>query len=143
MNKPNYNIFFNKPCYSKQYTKNIDSHFENNDSYIKKCEQCMKEKYNFENTIFTTSCTHSLEMMAMILNIGNGDEVIVPSYTFVSTANAFVKFGATIKCLDSYETNPNMNIEMLENSITEKTKAVVIVHYAGWSVDMFKITKNM
>lgn len=134
-------ICFNKPCYSKHYTKHIDSHFENNDSYITKCEQYMKKKYDFENTIFTTSCTHSLEMMAMILNIGIGDEIIVPSYTFVSTANAFVKFGAKIIFLDSNSNDPNMNIDMLEDSITEKTKAVVIVHYAGWSVDMFKLQK--
>ena len=98
------------------------------------------EKYNFEDVIFTTSCTHALEMMSMILNIGNGDEVIIPSYTFVSTANAFVKFGATIKCIDSLSNNPMINLDDIENAITDKTKAIVVVHYAGQSCDMDRLT---
>ena len=133
-------ILFNEPNFKKKYIDNILDHFENNISYTKKCKQLVYDKYNFKNVIFTTSCTHALEMMAMILNIGYGDEVIIPSYTFVSTANAFVKFGATIKCLDSMNDHPNMDINNIENSITEKTKALVIVHYAGQSCDMNKLS---
>ena len=78
-------------------------------------------------------------MMALILNIGHGDEVLIPSYTFVSTANAFVKFGASIKCIDSENLNPNIDINKIEENITNKTKALVVVHYAGWSCNMEKV----
>lgn len=132
-------ISFNNINYNKKYITHITDHCENNISYIKKCKDIVKKKYNFENVIFTTSCTHALEMMAMILNIGDGDEVIIPSYTFVSTANAFVKFGATIKCVDSLPSNPMINLDDIENVITNKTKAIVIVHYAGQSCDMNKL----
>ena len=132
-------ILFNNPNYNKKYITHITDHCENNISYIKKCKDIVKKKYNFENVIFTTSCTHALEMMAMILNIGDGDEVIIPSYTFVSTANAFVKFGASIKCVDSLPNNPMINLDDIENVITDKTKAIVVVHYAGQSCDMNKL----
>lgn len=133
-------ILFNNPNYDKDYIKHITNHFEDNISYIDKCKNVVGEKYNFEDVIFTTSCTHALEMMSMILNIGNGDEVIIPSYTFVSTANAFVKFGATIKCIDSLSNNPMINLDDIENAITDKTKAIVVVHYAGQSCDMDRLT---
>ena len=132
---------YNNSYFDKECLKNIEDHFKNNISYIKKCEDFLKKKYNFEHVILTTSCTHSLEMMAMILDIGNGDEVIVPSYTFVSTANAFVKFGAKIKLIDSCEENPNIDLDKIEESITEKTKALVVVHYGGWSPDMNRLKK--
>lgn len=135
-------IPFNIPLHSDKYLYNISDHFNNDISYTKKCIEFMKDKYNFNNVILTTSCTHSLEMMAMILNIGKGDEVIVPSYTFVSSANAFVKFGATIKCVDSNNEHPNIDIENIERHFTQKTKALVVVHYAGQSCNMTKL-KNI
>jgi len=133
------NIPFNVPLHSEKYLENINDHFNNNVSYTQKCIKYMKDKYNFNNVIFTTSCTHSLEMMAMILNIGKGDEVIVPSYTFVSTANAFVKFGATIKCVDSNTDHPNIDITNIEKHFTKKTKALVVVHYAGQCCDLTQL----
>lgn len=133
------NIPFNIPNYDEKFLDNISNHFVSNVSFIKKCQDLVKEKYNFNNTIFTTSCTHSLEMMAMILNIGTGDEVIIPSYTFVSTANAFVKFGASVKCIDSIQNDPMMDIDNIEKQISSKTKAIVVVHYGGNSCNMIKI----
>lgn len=132
-------IVFSKPYYNINCLKYIEDGITKNISYNKKCEDFLNNKYNFKHSILTTSCTHSLEMMAMILNIGYDDEVLIPSYTFVSTANAFIKFGATIKCIDSEKTNPNIDPNKIEENISKKTKALVIVHYGGWSCNMDKI----
>lgn len=132
------NVNFSEPTYLQNSIENIKNLFESDKpiSYIDKCRNLIREKYDFKDTILTTSCTHALEMMAMILDIGYGDEVIMPSYTFVSTANAFVKFGATIKFIDSMNENPNMDIGNIKELITSKTKAIVVVHYGGWSCNM-------
>jgi len=132
-------IPYTTQCYYEESIEYIRDMAINNTSYIKKCEQLVEEKYKFPHTIFTTSCTHSLEMMAMILGLGEGDEVLIPSYTFVSTANAFVKFGATIKCVDSQGDNPNIDPDQIEKLINKNTKALVVVHYGGWACDMEKI----
>jgi len=134
-------ISFSTPYFDSECLKHIEIASINNVSYINKCEMLLNIKYNFPHSILTTSCTHALEMMAMILNIGVGDEVLIPSFTFVSTANAFVKFGADIKCIDSCNDHPNIDPNKLEKAITNKTKAVVIVHYGGWSCDMDKIVE--
>ena len=134
-------IPFSKPYYNKKCLNNIDLVCKENVSFIKNCEELLVSKYDFPHCILTTSCTHALEMMAMILDIGHNDEVIIPSYTFVSTANAFVKFGATIKCIDSLKDNPNIDPKKIEEMITKKTKALVIVHYAGSACNMEEITK--
>ena len=98
-----------------------------------------EDKYGFNKTLLTTSCTDALEMTAILTNIKVGDEVIMPSYTFVSTANAFVLRGAKIIFADSESKTPNLNIETLEELITSKTKAVIPVHYAGVACDMDKL----
>ena len=134
-------INFSEPYYSKNCLKYIENGIINNVLYNKKCEDLLNKKYDFKHSILTTSCTHSLEMMAMILNIGYGDEILVPSFTFVSTANAFIKFGATVKCIDSEKNNPNIDANQIKKNISKKTKALVIVHYAGWSCDMNKIVE--
>ncbi len=135
-----YMLPFSKPYYNKQCLEDIENASINDISYIDKCETFLTNKYKFPHCILTTSCTHALEMMAMILDIGIGDEVLIPSYTFVSTANAFVKFGASIKCIDSCKDNPNIDPDKIEKAITKKTKALVIVHYAGSACDMDKIS---
>jgi len=89
--------------------------------------------------LLTTSCTDALEMCAMLANIKEGDEIIIPSFTFVSTAVAFVRQGAKIVFADSYEDNPNIDAAKIEALITTKTKAIVPVHYAGVACDMDKI----
>ena len=135
------NINFTVPTYRKKSKDNISKLYTSGVSYIKKCEEFVMEKYGFDDVIFTTSCTHSLEMMALILDLKEGDEVLIPSYTFVSTANAFVKFGINVKCVDSCNDNPNIEPSEILKNITEKTKAVVVVHYGGVSCEMEEIKK--
>ena len=110
-----------------------------NGKFSKLCQSFFENKYGFKKTLLTTSCTDALEMCAILANIKVGDEVIVPSYTFVSTAIAFVRQGATIVFADSYADNPNVDADKIEALITPKTKAIVPVHYAGVACDMDKI----
>lgn len=107
--------------------------------FTKKCHDFFEEKYGFKKVLLTTSCTDALEMAAILLNIQPGDEVISPSYTFVSTVNAFALRGAKIVFADSYDDNPNVSPESVEELITKKTKAIIVVHYAGVACDMDKI----
>ena len=104
--------------------------------FTKKCQNFFQEKYNFSKVLLTTSCTDALEMAAILCDIQVGDEVIVPSYTFVSSANAFALRGAKIIFVDSYSDNPNIDPKEIEKHITSKTKAIVPVHYAGVACDM-------
>jgi dTDP-4-amino-4,6-dideoxygalactose transaminase len=113
--------------------------FSGNYHYTQKCHEFFQEQYNFNKVLLTTSCTDALEMASLILNIESGDEVILPSYTFVSTANAFALRGAKLVFVDSEENNPNIDAHKIEEFITNKTKAIVIVHYAGVACDMGKI----
>jgi dTDP-4-amino-4,6-dideoxygalactose transaminase len=104
-----------------------------------KCHDFFEKKYGFKKVLLTTSCTDALEMAAILLNIKEGDEVIAPSYTFVSTVNAFVLRGAKIVFVDSCSDNPNMDVDKIEALITSKTKVIIPVHYAGIACDMDKI----
>jgi dTDP-4-amino-4,6-dideoxygalactose transaminase len=110
-----------------------------NGPYTKQCQRFFEEKYGFKKCLLTTSCTDALEMAAMLCDIKSGDEVIVPSYTFVSSALAFVRQGAKIVFADSMENNPNIDAEQIEALITPRTKAIVTVHYAGVACDMDRI----
>jgi dTDP-4-amino-4,6-dideoxygalactose transaminase len=107
-----------------------------NGKYTKLCQAFFEEKYGFGKCLLTTSCTDALEMAAILIDIKPGDEVIIPSYTFVSTANAFVLRGAKIVFADSCADNPNIDAQSLKSLITSKTKAIVPVHYAGIACDM-------
>ena len=109
--------------------------------FTKKCNQYFEEKFGFQKVLLTTSCTDALEMAAILCDIKEGDEVIVPSYTFVSSANAFALRGAKIVFADSYANNPNIDPAKIERLITPKTKAIVPVHYAGVACDMEAIMK--
>lgn len=104
--------------------------------FTKKCQDFFQERYGFKKVLLTTSCTDALEMCAILLEIRQGDEIIIPSYTFVSTANAFVLRGAKIVFTDSNSQNPNVDVCKIEQLITDKTKAIVVVHYAGIACDM-------
>ena len=104
--------------------------------YTKKCQKFFADKFHFQYSFLTPSCTAALEMAALLANISEGDEVIVPSYTFTSTANAFVLRGAKIKFADSNINNPNIDPSEIEKLITNKTRVIVIVHYAGIACDM-------
>ena len=121
-----------------QYIQNAitNRHLSGNGNYTKLCHQFFKDKYGFKKCLLTTSCTDALEMCAILLDIKSGDEVIMPSFTFVSTANAFILRGAKIVLADCSYNNPNMDEINLEELITINTKAIVAVHYAGVSCNM-------
>jgi len=137
-------IPFNKPYLTGKETDYIhdavkSGKLSGNGKYTKLCQAFFEEKYNFKKCLLTTSCTDALEMAAILLNIKAGDEVIMPSYTFVSTANAFVLRGANIIFCDSDGKHPGIDANKIEALITSKTKAIVPVHYAGMACDMAKI----
>lgn len=104
--------------------------------FTRKCHNYLESRYNFGKVLLTTSCTDALEMAAILLNIQPGDEVIAPSYTFVSTVNAFVLRGAKIVFADSYPDHPNVDPKQIAELITPRTRAIVVVHYAGVACDM-------
>ncbi|WP_297514461.1 dTDP-4-amino-4,6-dideoxygalactose transaminase [Flavobacterium sp.] len=134
-------IPFNKPFLTGKETQYIQEAVQSgklsgNGIFTQKCQAFFEQEYGFKKALLTTSCTDALEMCALLADIQPGDEVIVPSFTFVSTAIAFVRQGATIVFADSYSDNPNMDASQLEALITPKTKAIVPVHYAGVACDM-------
>lgn len=104
--------------------------------FTRRCQQWMEQRFSSHKVLLTPSCTASLEMAALLINIMPGDEVIMPSYTFVSTANAFVLRGATIVFVDIRPDTLNIDESLIEAAITEKTRAVVAVHYAGVACEM-------
>ena len=109
--------------------------------FTKKCSKWMEDKFNATKVLLTTSCTDALEMAAILLNLQPGDEVIMPSYTFVSTADAFIMVGAKVVFADINPKTMNIDENKIEEAITPKTKAIAVVHYAGISPDMDKIMK--
>ena len=134
-------IGFNRPYLTGKETEYINDavssgKISGNGKYTHMCQDFFEKHYGFGKCLLTTSCTDALEMAAILINIQPGDEVIMPSYTFVSTANAFVLRGATIVFADSNADNPNIDTATLKSLITSKTKAIVPVHYAGIACDM-------
>lgn len=137
-------IPFNKPYLTGKETHYIyqavsSGKLSGNGIFTQKCHSFFESKYHFNKCLLTTSCTDALEMAAILSNIKPGDEVIIPSFTFVSTAIAFVRQGAKIVFADSYSNHPNIDADKIESLITSKTKAIVPVHYAGVACDMKKI----
>ncbi len=137
-------IPFNKPFLSGNETTYLNDavqngHISGNGIFTKKCHQFFEERWGFHKCLLTTSCTDALEMCALLLDIKSSDEVIIPSFTFVSTALAFARQGAKIVFADSQENNPNIDAQKIEGLITAKTKAIVVVHYAGFACDMDEI----
>jgi len=139
-------IPFNRPYFSGkelEYAKDAvkENKISGNGKYTSKCCGFMKEKLAAPAALLTTSCTHALEMAAMLVDIKSGDEVIMPSYTFTSTANAFILRGAKIVFVDIRKDTMNIDEALIERAITPRTKAVVPVHYAGVSCDMDRINE--
>lgn len=137
-------IPFNKPTRIGQELAYIEAAIESgkisgDGIFTKKCHQFFEERYGFKKCLLTTSCTDALEMAAILADIKEGDEVIMPSYTFVSTSNAFVLRGAKIIFVESEIDTPNMDVSKIESLITPKTKVIVPVHYAGVACDMDEI----
>ena len=135
-------IPFNKPYLTGEElnyireTIDVFGHISGNGVFTKKCQSFFETHYGFKRCLMTTSCTDALEMCALLLDIKSGDEVIIPSFTFVSTALAFVRQGAVIRFIDSRVDHPGMDESKIEELITPKTKAIVVVHYAGVACDM-------
>lgn len=137
-------IHFNIPPYVGKEKDYIQQAIENHKicgdgDFTKKCNQWLEEKTGIKKALLTTSCTHATEMAAILLNIQGGDEVIMPAYTFVSTADAFVMRGAKVVFVDIRPDTMNIDENLIEAAITERTKAIVPVHYAGVSCEMDKI----
>ncbi len=134
-------IPFNKPhliggelAYIQQAV--LSGKISGNGIFSKKCQAFFEQKFQISKCLLTTSCTDALEMAAILCDIQPGDEVIIPSYTFVSTANAFLLRGAEIKLVDSSIAHPNVCVEEIRKNISPKTKVIVVVHYAGVACDM-------
>lgn len=134
-------IPFNKPWFGAAEMHNISGaasfgHLSGNGVYTQKSQAFMEERYGFKKTFLTTSCTDALEMAAMLMDVRAGDEIIMPSYTFVSTTNPFVLKGMNIVFADSLPDHPNIDLNKVEALITEKTKVLMVMHYGGVACDM-------
>lgn len=132
---------FNKPYLTGKeahyiYDAVYSGKLSGNGKYTQMCQQWFERTYGFSKCLLTTSCTDALEMAAILFDVQEGDEVILPSYTFVSTANAFVLRGAKLVFADSRDDHPGMDESKIESLITSKTKVIVPVHYAGVACDM-------
>lgn len=138
------NIPFNKPHLTGKEAHHMleavqTGKLSGNGEFTKRCQRFFEERYGFKKCLLTTSGTDALEMCAMLCDLKPGDEVIIPSYTFVSTALAFLREGAKVMFADSMKRNPNLDADALESLITPRTKVIVPVHYAGVACDMAKI----
>jgi len=137
-------IPFNKPYLTGKeahymYEAVFTGKLSGNGMFTQRCQAYFEKRYGFRKCLLTTSCTDALEMAAILCDVQPGDEVIIPSYTFVSTALAFVRQGAKIVFADSQTNHPNIDADKIESLITSKTKVIVPVHYAGMACDMDKI----
>ncbi|MFA1821949.1 dTDP-4-amino-4,6-dideoxygalactose transaminase [Virgibacillus oceani] len=137
-------IPFYKPCVTGKESVAMQQALANgklsgNGSFGNKCTNWLEERLGCEKAILTPSCTDALEMTALLMEIRDGDEVIMPSYTFVSSANAYALWGASIRFIDVDPLTMNMDADLIEAAVTERTKAIVAVHYAGVSCDTDKI----
>ena len=137
-------IPFNKPHFTGLEAYHVaaagaSGKISGNGQFTQKCHDFFRQRYGFGKVLLTTSCTDALEMTALLGRIKPGDEVILPSYTFVSTANAFVLRGAKLVFADSNPENPNIDTSKIESLINGKTKAIVVVHYAGIACNMDEV----
>lgn len=137
-------IPFNKPFLTGKeahyiYQAVYSGKLSGNGVYTKKCQNFFEKQYGFKKALMTTSCTDALEMAAILCDIKPGDEVIAPSYTFVSTVLAFVRQGAKIVFCDSCKDNPDIDPDRIETLVTPRTRVIIPVHYAGVACDMDRI----
>ncbi|MES2278840.1 MAG: dTDP-4-amino-4,6-dideoxygalactose transaminase [Bacteroidota bacterium] len=137
-------IPFNKPHLTGKESEYVNDAIQSgkiagDGKYTKICEAFFEKRYGFLKTFLTTSCTHAIELAALLIDIKAGDEVIIPSYTFVSSANPFILRGAKIVFADSSPTSPNIDINLVEGLITPATKAILTVHYGGIPCEVDKL----
>jgi len=140
-------IPFNQPYLTGKEGDHIEvafrkGKFSGNGYFTQKCHQFFEEHYGFGRCFLTNSATNALEMAALLADLQAGDEVIVPSYTFVSTANPFALLGAKLVFCDSQKDSPNISANELLSLISERTKVIVVVHYAGLACDMDPIMEE-
>src|SRR5260370_19485340 len=141
-----YRIPFNRPCLAGNEYKYIaeaiaNGHASGDGPFTRKCHELLERELGVSRVLLTTSCTHALEMAALLLDCGPVDEVIVPSFTFVSTVNAFALRGARLVFADVRPDTLNLDESLLERLITPRTKAIVPVHYAGVACAMYVILR--
>ncbi|NQT27326.1 dTDP-4-amino-4,6-dideoxygalactose transaminase [candidate division KSB1 bacterium] len=134
-------IPFNKPAMVGNELEYIQDtvnrgQLSGNGFYTKQCHAFFESRYGFPSVFLTTSGTDALEMAALLLDLNPGDEIILPSFAFVSTANAFALRGAQLRFADSESRTPNLDAHSIESLITEKTRAIVLIHYGGVACDM-------
>ncbi|MDE6185285.1 MAG: dTDP-4-amino-4,6-dideoxygalactose transaminase, partial [Lachnospiraceae bacterium] len=134
-------IRFNVPPYTGREMENIQKAIESmhicgDGEFTRRCSEYLEKTTGTARCLLTTSCTHALEMAALLCDIKEGDEVILPSYTFVSTADAFVLRGAKVVFVDIRPDTMNIDETLIEDAVTEKTKAIALVHYAGVACEM-------
>lgn len=139
-------IPFNKPYTAENQLEFINDVLKSdkisgNGKYTKLCHEFFEKRYGFKKCLLTSSCTDALEMTSLLIDLKPGEEIIIPSYTFVSTANAFVLRGAKIIFADSESNSPNIDINRIEKLINKNTKAIVVVHYAGFACNMEAVMK--
>jgi len=115
--------------------------FSGDGFFAQQCRKIFKDKFNFHHSFLTSSCTDALEMIAVIINFKSGEEIIIPSYSFVSCANAFETHGAKVIFADAEKDFPNVSYESIKLKISKNTKAVLVVHYAGFACEIDKIKK--
>jgi dTDP-4-amino-4,6-dideoxygalactose transaminase len=137
-------ISFNKTLKIEKGYEYIKQAMENrklagDGEFTKRCHKWLEDRFATKKALLTTSCTHAIEMAAILLDIKSGDEIIAPSYTFVSSVNPFILRGGKIKFVDINPTTMNIDVSKIEQAITRETKAIVVVHYGGVACDMDKI----
>lgn len=140
-NGPSMEVLFNRPYITGREMHHLtqvaqSGKLSGNGPYTRLCHDFFEQRFGFNKVFLTTSCTDALEMAAILCDIQPGDEVIVPSYTFVSSANAFMLRGARIRFADTYEHYPNIDPDSIKKLITPKTRVILVVHYAGVACDM-------
>lgn len=134
-------VLFNRPYITGREAHHLaqvalSGKLSGNGNYTRMCHDFFQQRFGFKNVLLTTSCSDALEMAAILCDIQPGDEVIMPSYTFVSPANAFLLRGARIRFADTYSHYPNIDPESIKNLITSRTRVILVVHYAGVACDM-------
>ena len=131
--------FNNQKHFGEIISPTVESHSLFKGKFAARVQQYFMGTYGAREVVLTASCTNALELAALLLNIKKGDEIIIPAYTYVSTANAFELRGANLRLCDSQSGSPNMDLNKLEALITPKTKAIVVIHYGGISVNMYRL----
>src|SRR5882762_9531495 len=138
---PEYRIPFNRPGLTGDELRYVADaitrgHTAGDGGYTRKCHAILEDELNVARVLLTTSCTHALEMAAILLDLQAGDEIIVPSFTFVSTANAFLMRGARPVFVDIRPDTLNLDESRIKAALTPRTRAIVPVHYAGVGCEM-------